>query len=71
MLRARALQRHDADDMSAALAIWERCGAMTQVGRARAERGLIMGDPSETAAGLAILKKIGDVNYVDRFAARD
>jgi hypothetical protein len=38
-------------------------------GRARAERGLIVGDPSETQAGLAILKTLGDVNYVDRFSA--
>jgi hypothetical protein len=31
---------------------------------------MILGDPSETEAGLAILKTLGDVNYVDRFTAR-
>ncbi|TMD11897.1 MAG: hypothetical protein E6I96_13800 [Chloroflexi bacterium] len=40
VLRARALARNDAADMSAAIAMWER------------------------------MKKLGDVNYVDRFAAR-
>lgn len=43
---------------------------MPNLGRARAERGLLTGDQAETDAGLAILKKLGDVNYVDRFAAR-
>jgi hypothetical protein len=28
------------------------------------------GDPAETETGLAILKKVGDVNYIDRFSAR-
>jgi len=50
--------------------MWERMGAQPQLGRARAECGLIAGDAAETEAGLAMLKKLGDVNYVDRFAAR-
>jgi tetratricopeptide (TPR) repeat protein len=70
LLRNRALLRSDSADMRAAIATWERCGAVPQVGRARAELGLITGDPAETEAGLAILKKLGDANYVDRFAAR-
>src|SRR5438128_11041064 len=70
VLRARALARNDAADMSAAIAMWERMGAQPQLGRARAECGLIAGDAAETEAGLAMLKKLGDVNYVDRFAAR-
>jgi len=37
--------------------------------RVMAERGLILGDPAETQAGLAILKTLGDQNYVDRFTA--
>ena len=41
-----------------------------QLGRAMAERGLIDGDAAETDAGLAMLKKLGDVDYVDRFVAR-
>ena len=45
-------------------------GAVPPLGRARAERGLINGDVAETEAGLAMLKKLGDVEYVDRFAAR-
>jgi class 3 adenylate cyclase len=70
VLRARALLRKDPADMSAALAIWERAGALPQVGRARAERGLLIDDAAETESGLAMLKKLGDANYVDRFKAR-
>jgi hypothetical protein len=56
--------------MTTALAIWDRAGAVPHQGRAHAERGLLSGDQAETDAGLAILKKLGDLNYVDRFAAR-
>jgi tetratricopeptide (TPR) repeat protein len=66
--RARGLAYRDATELTAALAIWDRIGAVPHQGRARAERGLIMGDRKETEAGLAILTKLGDVNYVDRFA---
>jgi hypothetical protein len=67
--RARALAYRDATEVAPALAIWERVGAIPHVGRARAERGLLTGDQAETDAGLAILKKLGDLNYVDRFAS--
>jgi tetratricopeptide (TPR) repeat protein len=68
--RARALANHDVSEMTAAIEIWERIGAVPQLGRGKAERGLLSGDPVETDAGLAMLKKLGDVNYLDRFAAR-
>jgi len=68
--RARALGADDAEEMSRAVEIFERLGAVPQLGRARAERGLLMHDAAETDEGLAILKKLGDVNYLDRFAAR-
>ena len=55
--------------MSRAIAIFERLGAVPHLGRARAERGLLQHDAVEIDAGLAILKKLGDNNYVDRFAA--
>jgi len=67
--RARALAYRDATELAPALATWERVGAIPHVGRARAERGLLTGDQAETDAGLAILKKLGDLNYVDRFAS--
>ena len=70
MLRARALAHNDVADMSAAMATWERIGALPLLARGRAERGLITGNAAEIEAGLATLKKLGDVNYVDRFAAR-
>jgi class 3 adenylate cyclase/tetratricopeptide (TPR) repeat protein len=67
--RARALGNADPEEMSQAIAIWERVRAVPQLGRARAERGLLLHDANEIDAGLAILKKLGDNNYVDRFAA--
>jgi len=66
--RALALATRDASEMSAAIEIWERIGVVPQLGRAHAERGLLTGDRAETEAGLAVLKKLGDVNYVDKFA---
>jgi class 3 adenylate cyclase/tetratricopeptide (TPR) repeat protein len=66
--RAIGLAHRDAAQLTAAIAIWERIGALPSLGRARAERGLVTGDQKETDAGLDILKKLGDVNYVDRFA---
>jgi len=68
--RAIGLANRDPSELSAAIAIWERIGSPPNLGRARAERALLTGDQAETDAGLAILKKLGDVNYVDRFAAR-
>jgi class 3 adenylate cyclase/tetratricopeptide (TPR) repeat protein len=68
--RAAALTNRDPAELSAAIGVWERAGALPNLGRARAERGLLTGDQAETDAGLAILKKLGDANYVDRFAAR-
>jgi tetratricopeptide (TPR) repeat protein len=65
--RARGLAYRDANELSRAIEIWERIGAVPQLGRARAERGLINSDAAETDAGLAMLKKLGDVEYVDRF----
>jgi len=67
--RARALAENDAEQMTRAVEIFERLGAVPQLGRARAERGLLRHDAAEIDAGLAILKKLGDNNYVDRFAA--
>ena len=68
--RARALAYRSPDEMREALAIWEPIGAVPCLGRGRAELGLLTGDSVETEAGLAILKKLGDMNYVDRFSAR-
>jgi tetratricopeptide (TPR) repeat protein len=67
--RALALSNHDPSEMSVAIEIWERLRSVPQLGRAHAERGLLLRDQAETDAGLSILKKLGDVNYVDHFAA--
>jgi hypothetical protein len=68
--RARALINADPAEMSLAVEIFERLGAVPQLGRAHAERGLLQQDAAATDTGLAILKKLGDTNYLDRFAAR-
>jgi class 3 adenylate cyclase/tetratricopeptide (TPR) repeat protein len=67
--RARALTDGDPAEMAKAVEIFERVGAVPQLGRARAELGLLRHDSEETEAGLAILRKLGDANYLDRFAA--
>ena len=68
--RAIGLTRRDASQLSAAIAIWERVGALPNLARAHAEHGLVAGDQEETDAALSQLKKLGDAYYVDRFAAR-
>ncbi len=68
--RAIGLGNRDPSELSAAIAIWERVGSPPNLGRARSERGLLTRDRADTDAGLAILKKLGDLNYVDRFATR-
>ncbi len=40
---------------------------MPQLGRGKAERGVLTGDAAETEAGLAILRRLGDAAYEDRF----
>ena len=66
--RAIGLYRRDVAAFGAAIEIWERVGALPLLGRARAERGLVADDQAEVEAGLAILKKVGDVGYLDHFS---
>ncbi|HEX9363805.1 MAG TPA: adenylate/guanylate cyclase domain-containing protein [Candidatus Dormibacteraeota bacterium] len=68
--RAQALAAQDPAEMTRAVEVFERLGAVPQLGRSRAERGLLLHDAAETEAGLAILKRLGDTNYLDRFATR-
>jgi class 3 adenylate cyclase len=65
--RTIGLARRDASQLTAAIKIWERSGALPNLGRGRAELGLVTGNHAETEAGLAILRSLGDVDYVDRF----
>jgi len=67
--RCLGLKHRDAGELSAAIAVWQPIGAMPNLGRGRAELGALSGDPDEMEAGLAILKKLGDANYLDRFSA--
>jgi len=62
------VQDRDAAELSTAIGIWERIGALPNLGRARAERGLITRDAAETDAALGLLRALGDVDYVDRFS---
>jgi hypothetical protein len=67
--RVKGLVLREESQLEAAIAIWEPRGALPALGRAQAERGLIRADSVEMEAGLALLKKLGDVNYLDRFKA--
>jgi class 3 adenylate cyclase/tetratricopeptide (TPR) repeat protein len=67
--RCLGVANKDVDQLNMAIAIWEPAGALTNLGRARAEKGALTGDHAEMEAGLAILKKLGDGNYADRFSA--
>jgi tetratricopeptide (TPR) repeat protein len=66
--RAIGLAHRDAGQLSAAIGIWERIGALPNLGRARAERGVLNSDRAETDAALRLLQALGDANYVDRFS---
>ena len=67
--RCLALAHRDLSEMSSAIAIWDQARALPNLGRARAELGSMSGDAAEVEAGVAILKKLGDTNYLDRFSA--
>lgn len=70
VLRAVALARHEPSQLARAVEIWRRVGAVPQLGRGLAEHGVLAGDSRETEDGLSMLKKVGDLDYVDRFSAR-
>jgi class 3 adenylate cyclase/tetratricopeptide (TPR) repeat protein len=67
--RCAGLARNDPAELEKAIAIWERAGAVPCLGRARAELGALTGDSAGMEAGLAVLKRLGDVYYPDRFKA--
>lgn len=68
--RSNGLGGKDPGEMSAAIAIWEKAGSLPNLGRGLAKRGMLTGNAAETDSGLAVLKNVGDVNYIDRFSAR-
>jgi class 3 adenylate cyclase len=68
--RGLGLAHRDPAQLAKAIEIWERRGAIPSIGRARVERGVILEDADEIEAGLAILKRLGDVDYVDRFSPK-
>ncbi|MEO8745811.1 MAG: adenylate/guanylate cyclase domain-containing protein [Candidatus Dormiibacterota bacterium] len=67
--RAIGLKNRDASQLAAAIAIWERVGALPNLARARAEHGLLTGNQPETDAALGQLMKLGDTRFVDRWTA--
>ena len=67
--RLLGLAGRDPAQLRAAISLWERMGALPNLGRGRAELGALEGDGAETESGLAILRRVGDVTYVDRFTA--
>ena len=66
--RVNGLKQRDATELAAAIQIWESRGAIPNLGRARAELGVLAGDRREIEAGPQMLRSIGDADYVDRFS---
>jgi len=53
-----------------AIELFEQCSAKASTARVRCELGLLTGDENIFRAGAAILESLGDVDQLERFAAR-
>ena len=65
--RALGLVKRDAEQLSSALAIFERVGAVPSAARARCERGLLIGDMAELERGMRALEALGDLEQLERY----
>jgi len=68
--RAIALARRDIAGLERAQRAYEAMGARPFVARVRCERGLLAGDASELAAGIAQLERLGDAEQIQRYEQR-
>jgi class 3 adenylate cyclase/tetratricopeptide (TPR) repeat protein len=69
-VRALGLARDDASLLADARARFERMGARPYVARLQCEHGRLAGDQHEIAAGLAMLRALGDQPQLARFEGR-
>ena len=67
--RALGAVRRDPAELTAAVEILDRCGAVPYAARARAERALITGDEADLDAAVAVLETVGDAEQIERFQA--
>jgi class 3 adenylate cyclase len=68
--RGLGLARADRVELERAQAIFERIGAVPGAARVRCELGLLTGDEASYAAGAAELERLGDIDQLERYAAR-
>jgi tetratricopeptide (TPR) repeat protein len=65
--RAMGRQASDTAQMEQALAIFERCGAVPLIARARIELGQLRSDDALIESGARALAALGDVDQLDRY----
>jgi hypothetical protein len=65
--RALGISRQDPGELTRALEIFERIGAVPYAARVRCERGLLTNDRSDRTAGIQALEALGDLDQLDRF----
>jgi hypothetical protein len=68
--RALGMALRDAEELTAALALFERCGAVPYAARVRVERGLLRNDHAAMEAGKQVLRQLGDTDYLERIPQR-
>jgi class 3 adenylate cyclase len=67
--RARGLAHADVGLLRTALATFDHAGARPAGARVRCELGLLTNDPELVDAGTKVLRQIGDVDQLDRYAS--
>ena len=66
--RAKGLAHRDPAPLRAALATFDTSGARPSAARVRCELGRLTGDGALLEAGLRVLRELGDVDQLDRYA---
>jgi len=66
--RARGLAHHNEADLQAALEVSEQAGARPAVARLQVELGRLSSDPGLVETGLIGLRKLGDLDQLDRYS---
>lgn len=64
--RALGIALQEAEELAAALDLFERMGATPYAARARCERARLTGDEAGLAAGMRVLTELGDLEHLER-----
>lgn len=65
--RGLGLVSRDPAELTQALGLWQRAGALPYAARAHCERALITGGAAELAAGMKALEALGDIDQLSRY----